>query len=646
MIVSMIVPTVGQPSDAFVVGIGYDFGVPLWLSRTPPVERWCSTCNGDGSSYNHVVRLTVERRFSGLFSPRLGGDLTLSLGAESGRFTSDPYIGDVLLPDGSGGTLQPILQREIDAKPYSMRLEFQLDADLGAGFRVRGGPWGTYRLSDDFIVTEDILSPAEVSFLTGSRSRVVASGDSLGVSRISGGLTFGGSYELRTRGPLHPRIELHSHVDGRALSNGLGLRAFSVGGGMALVWSGTSSVDEGGRVEFPLPPLRPVSPPPRTSTLDAVIDLYGVGTGGEELPYARLDPQQVRHTMRVPVLPAVFFDSGSAEIPERYLHALPFDPRTYSIDSLVRRPPIDIYHDILNILGMRMSRARDARIIVRGHASPEESPSLAERRAEAVRRYLEKFWSLDRSRIELQSTPEGGSGSGIVVGDATARRVDILSTDGGMFDPVTTTWIEESYRQPTINLKPSITSDAGVRSWSVTVRQGDRVIQRTASDGSSVSDGAAILVPDRRASPEPLVAELVVEDSIGAVRTVRDTLPLRISDAHPVGVELERAEYIVLPEAGNPSSDRDLERQLRTLASSVESGAHVVVQFCDADHGGDGRLADAVVRDLGSLLGDRGVRPELLPHASPIRNSGDVPVESRIFDSAVTVVVEAAVAPR
>ncbi|MCB0714070.1 MAG: hypothetical protein KDD67_17225 [Ignavibacteriae bacterium] len=109
--------------------------------------------------------------------------------------------------------------------------------------------------------------------------------------------------------------------------------------------------------------------------------------------------------MEAPLLPIVFFDFGSSDIPMRYHQFYSASATSKYIDTGVGSywSPVTKYRDILNVLGYRMNQHPSTFIELQGSWSfePGESMALARERSEVIRDYLVDIWKIDPGRIRL-----------------------------------------------------------------------------------------------------------------------------------------------------------------------------------------------------------------------------------------------------
>lgn len=138
----------------------------------------------------------------------------------------------------------------------------------------------------------------------------------------------------------------------------------------------------------------------------------------------------------------IFFDSGSVSIPERYKRFTQEEQRKFSIDEMQADSALQLYHNMLNILGKRLQSSPQSKIILTGTNSNNgieaENLQMSQQRAEVVRDYLVNVWEIDNNRIQVKSRnlPEEPSRTSTGYGDEENRRVEITSDNPDIFLPV------------------------------------------------------------------------------------------------------------------------------------------------------------------------------------------------------------------
>ncbi len=155
-----------------------------------------------------------------------------------------------------------------------------------------------------------------------------------------------------------------------------------------------------------------------------------------------------------PLLTYVFFDSGSAKIPDRYvLFNDPAQTEGFS-DSTVPGGTLQKYYHMLNIVGHRMRSHPETKIEIVGNNSqqPEigETKDVSAQRGQVVYDYIINIWKIDPSRVKLlpaRDYPEARSNPKDPMGIVENRRTEIRSADWEVVKPIVQTELRR-YPQP------------------------------------------------------------------------------------------------------------------------------------------------------------------------------------------------------
>jgi outer membrane protein OmpA-like peptidoglycan-associated protein len=155
-----------------------------------------------------------------------------------------------------------------------------------------------------------------------------------------------------------------------------------------------------------------------------------------------------------PLLTYVFFDSGRAEIPNRYiLFKSPEETRNFN-DSTIPGGTLQKYYHMLNIVGHRMRSHPETKIEIVGTNSEQpaigETIDVSKTRGEVVYNYLTQIWQIDPSRIKLlapRGFPVKRSNPKDPLGIVENRRTEINSSDWEIVKPIVQTELRR-YPQP------------------------------------------------------------------------------------------------------------------------------------------------------------------------------------------------------
>jgi outer membrane protein OmpA-like peptidoglycan-associated protein len=155
-----------------------------------------------------------------------------------------------------------------------------------------------------------------------------------------------------------------------------------------------------------------------------------------------------------PLLTYVFFDSGSATIPNRYiLFKSPSETAGFS-DSTIPGGTLQKYYHMLNIVGYRLRTHPETKIDIIGNNSEQpaigETIAVSKTRGEVVYNYLTQIWQIDPARIRLlapRNFPEAKSNPKDPLGIVENRRTEIRSGDWEIVKPIVQTELRH-YPQP------------------------------------------------------------------------------------------------------------------------------------------------------------------------------------------------------
>ena len=144
-----------------------------------------------------------------------------------------------------------------------------------------------------------------------------------------------------------------------------------------------------------------------------------------------------------PLLTYVFFDSGSAKIPDRYiLFTDPSQTQNFN-DSTIPGGTLQKYYHMLNIVGYRMRTHPETKITITGCNSEQaaigEVIDVSKQRGQIVYDYIINIWKIDPSRVQLmpaRGLPQFRSNIKDPLGIVENRRTEILSDDWEVMKPI------------------------------------------------------------------------------------------------------------------------------------------------------------------------------------------------------------------
>ena len=402
-------------------------------------------------------------------SPSLALGLRGLLEDRSGEMTADAPRTQRRGSNGELETIESTHHFEVEMQTPSVELyglyspfSFPLRFALGPKIGMAGNP--AYEFAEE--LPDD---NSELSFANGTKREVFASGQLS--SSILFGLGAGIGYELPMGNgfDLLPELYLSTYFNG--LVSGQSAPAVSgIRSSVALRYTFAEPRPAPPVAEIPEPTPPPAPPAP---ALSATITAKGIASDGNTLDELQVVVEERVRRREIALLPYVFFERNSAEIPARYLNRR----ASTQTQDIVNR-----YRDVLDILGERMKALPGSHVTLTGTNSdvgPErDNMELSRTRAQAVQEYLTNTWGIPESRItvEARNLPEDPSNSSWAGGQEENQRVEIQG-DSALMAPLTVEDTLRSYSSPGLRLDSDIQFDVPFTFWDIRLGLGSRNIR-------------------------------------------------------------------------------------------------------------------------------------------------------------------------
>jgi outer membrane protein OmpA-like peptidoglycan-associated protein len=292
--------------------------------------------------------------------------------------------------------------------------------------------------------------------------------------------------------------------------------------------------------------------------LTASISAIGVTREGIETPVLRMSIEEVRSRNAYPVLTYVFFDENSSVIPSRYTqydNATQAQREFQGAELRENIKPLELYQEVLNVLGSRLKANRNAKVRLIGSVSNVGSEAgkleLARSRAEAVKDYLVKVWSIPSTQISVEAKldPEKPSPNTTPQGREENRRVEFVISDEVVTDPVTVLNVERLATPDLVRFKPVIVADTNevkIKSLKASVLSNGRELFTVVSGSGRPANSKtwSVTEQDILQFEDSLQLRLDVEDQQGNVYVALGSLPINV--AHSSTDKPERLERFSL----------------------------------------------------------------------------------------------------
>lgn len=530
-----------------------------------PVYGDTPDCGEFTSGHSTSPSFGVAFIFPGFFSSRIGLEIDASGSMLWTTLHGRPTYPTVIAVDRNDSVFyeEVELDREFRMKSTVVRGRIDLLGRYSISERWSAGlgPSVGFQKLTSAEETDNILGPGDYSFPDGQSAHDIPGGERFLSNPLLFGLVARTGYALPVgrRSLLVPELMLRA--DFLSPVKGFAWSSYAAGVRVALLFdlTPTHQPPPPEPVADALPPTKaPVMPPlpaptsrpstpdgsapaqpsnpeissPRHPRLAARLEIYGLDEENHRQPSAIIRAQEVLYRQHAPLLSAVYFDHDSTSLAARYVHLPPAASDSFSVEDLAGQDPLAIQHQVLNVLGARLRADHSARVTLVPSTSSDESAAIAHDRAEAVRSYLETAWGIEKGRIGIRE----GSGLMQRSNEATEdgrqdnRRVELIPSSPAILGRVVTDEVVREFNPPAIKMNPFFDAEAGVKEWTLVVRQGPSVVARYSSrDTGDLARKGMVwnIVRDQIDSAlTPITATLRVMDSTGASTVADASIPL------------------------------------------------------------------------------------------------------------------------
>ncbi|MFC2129819.1 OmpA family protein [Bacteroidota bacterium] len=213
------------------------------------------------------------------------------------------------------------------------------------------------------------------------------------------------------------------------------------------------------------------------------LQIYSMGSDGtDEQAKSSLKVEEFLSTSIQPLLNYIFFEHNSAIIPSRYEMFRNDETDYFQIEELRNLSTLPTYYQILNIIAKRMVDNPKSEITLTGCNSginqEKENIGLSRARAEAVKDYFVKVWSIKPGRIKVNAVnlPEKSSNTNDPDGIEENRRVEITSKDLSVIAPVIINDTLREVSPPQIRFYNNANTCFKIGSWNLEVFQSGKAL--------------------------------------------------------------------------------------------------------------------------------------------------------------------------
>jgi outer membrane protein OmpA-like peptidoglycan-associated protein len=260
---------------------------------------------------------------------------------------------------------------------------------------------------------------------------------------------------------------------------------------------------------------------PQESYIQASIKAVGIDKNGKEQDVPKIVIEEIEVEEGFPLLPYVFFENNSADLNQTGQNLITKDAVDRFTEGEMSWNTLDIYSDMLNIIGERLKKNPKAKITIVGNnnnlGAETNNLELSKNRAEVVRNYLVDVWGINKSRIKLEkrNLPIKESNNDRADGQVENQRAEIYSNDLAIIQPVFLKDIRKESSPPVVMLIPYINSDKDIANWNISVNQNNKQIRNYSGSGEAAVQQWSVVEEPIPALEKPIDITLEAENAKG-----------------------------------------------------------------------------------------------------------------------------------
>ncbi|MBS4001720.1 MAG: OmpA family protein [Desulfobulbaceae bacterium] len=272
---------------------------------------------------------------------------------------------------------------------------------------------------------------------------------------------------------------------------------------------------------------------PKDALLNVALNTYGLSFEGAVVENPTIIIEEIESEELFPVLPYVFFPENSSDLNASRLNLLSKSEQSqFGMDDLPWAT-LEIYSQMLNIVGKRLQENPSAKITLTGTNSNSNSErnntELSRQRANSVAKYLETVWDINPNRITIQARnlPEFPGNVDRPEGVEENRRVEISSNNSAILSPVSMKDIIRKANPPTLIADPIVQADAEVAEWAINIMQDNVLLREFKGKGEPQRSRWDIELEPIPTLEKPVQITLDVKDKLGQSGSVTDSRDIK-----------------------------------------------------------------------------------------------------------------------
>ena len=267
---------------------------------------------------------------------------------------------------------------------------------------------------------------------------------------------------------------------------------------------------------------------PKEPELTAMVSANGLGAKGVVYPDVIFKVDEfITPSRNFPLLNYIFFDENASELPKRYNQLSKSETSEFDVDDLDIWETLPIYYDLLNIVGARLNKYPDSKIILTAiNGTKTGSNELAGQRAETIKNYFSSVWNISSDRVVIKQRKIKEKNNISLQKLQENRRVELSSNNPEILQPLfKASDTSRTVDPPAVRFNTWFESEAGISSWTITAKQGSRVLKVLSGKGNPPAEIDWQIDREKKTTPQnnqQIVYNVSMTDKKGQAFTSED----------------------------------------------------------------------------------------------------------------------------
>jgi outer membrane protein OmpA-like peptidoglycan-associated protein len=250
---------------------------------------------------------------------------------------------------------------------------------------------------------------------------------------------------------------------------------------------------------------------------EVFLAVKGISSEGSEVKMPELVIEEIEAEESFPLLTQIFFKTNDADLQNTSLIKLTPAASAYFQEESLPWDAIEIYKNVLNIVGYRMRKLKDAKLNIIGCNNnmglETDNVILSTARAESVKKYLKEVWGIAPERLTstARNLPENHANNQRAQGVEENRRVELSSADPDLLAPVKLSELHRIANPPIVRIIPKVKSESNF-TWNIDVTQGSAKLRTYKGSGAPDSIDWKVEINPTPMLEAPVKAELTAKD--------------------------------------------------------------------------------------------------------------------------------------